>query len=73
MKKKLTISGIALALLAIPQAASAETLDLRFADQVVLRGTSSPKGAADATEQHSGAAPSGPAASGGRGGPKQGG
>jgi cell division protein FtsQ len=56
-----------------PQAAAAQTLDLRFADQVVLRGTPPPKGAADATEQRSGAAPSGHATSGGRGGPKQGG
>ncbi len=56
-----------------PEAAGADTLDLRFADQVVLRGTPSSNEAVDATGQHSGAVPSGPAASGGRGGPKQGG
>jgi len=56
-----------------PGVAGAETLDLRFADQVVLRGTPTAEAAADATEQHAGAATSGPAASGGRGGPKQGG
>jgi cell division septal protein FtsQ len=56
-----------------PEAAAAATLDLRFADQVVLRGTPSSTEAADATGKHAGAAPSGPAASGGHGGSKTGG
>ncbi len=56
-----------------PEISGAETLDLRFADQVVLRGTPASKEAADATGSHTGAAPSGSEASGGRGGPKQGG
>ena len=56
-----------------PEAAGADTLDLRFADQVVLRGTPPSNEAADATGPHAGATPSGSEASGGRGGPKQGG
>ena len=40
-----------------PEAAAAARLDLRFADQVVLRGTPSSTEAADATGKHAGAAP----------------
>ena len=57
----------------LPEATGADTLDLRFADQVVLRGTPPSNEAADATGPHAGTAPSGSEASGGRGGPKQGG
>ncbi|MFI5217660.1 MAG: cell division protein FtsQ/DivIB [Candidatus Limnocylindria bacterium] len=51
-----------------PEAAAAATLDLRFADQVVLRGTPSGNPAAGATGP--GMAASGPEASGGRVGSK---
>ncbi|MEE9607640.1 MAG: FtsQ-type POTRA domain-containing protein [Myxococcota bacterium] len=44
----------------LPQVASAATLDLRFADQAVLRGKSSPEGAAPAAVSRGGAAPSEP-------------
>jgi len=54
-----------------PEAAQAAALDLRFADQVVLRGTPPGKRAAVATGPH--AAASGPDASGGRVGSKPGG
>jgi cell division septal protein FtsQ len=54
-----------------PDAAGAATLDLRFADQVVLRGTPSGKPEAIATGPDT--ASSGSAASGGRADPKPGG
>jgi cell division septal protein FtsQ len=54
-----------------PDAATAAVLDLRFADQVVLRGTPSGKPEAIATGPR--AASSGPGASGGRADPKPGG
>jgi cell division septal protein FtsQ len=54
-----------------PDAAGAATLDLRFADQVVLRGT--PSGNPEAIATGPGTAASGTAASGGRTDPKPGG
>jgi cell division septal protein FtsQ len=54
-----------------PDAAGAATLDLRFADQVVLRGT--PSGKPEAIATGPGTAASGSAASGGRRDPKPGG
>ena len=54
-----------------PDAAAAAVLDLRFADQVVLRGTPSGKPEAIATGPHAPA--SGPGASGGRAGSQPGG
>jgi cell division protein FtsQ len=56
----------------LPEAAQAGTLDLRFADQVVLRGTPPGRGAAQATPPQGAAAASG-RASGGRDGSNQGG
>jgi cell division septal protein FtsQ len=56
-----------------PEAAQAAALDLRFADQVVLRGTPPGKEAVVATGPRKGAAASGPEASGGRVGSKPGG
>jgi POTRA domain, FtsQ-type len=56
-----------------PEAAQAATLDLRFADQVVLRGTPPGNPAAVATGPRTRAAASGPEASGGRVGSKPGG
>jgi cell division septal protein FtsQ len=53
------------------EVAEAATLDLRFADQVVLRGT--PPGNPAAVATGSGGVPSGPGASGGRLGSKPGG
>jgi len=53
-----------------PEAAQAAALDLRFADQGVLRGMPSGKEAAVATGPRTRAAASGPEASGGRGGSK---
>lgn len=55
------------------EAAQAAALDLRFADQVVLRGTPPGKEAAVATGPRASATPSGPDASGGRVGSKPGG
>jgi cell division septal protein FtsQ len=57
----------------LPEAASAGTLDLRFADQVVLRGTPPANGAAAATGPQSDAAASEPGPSGGRDGGNNGG
>jgi hypothetical protein len=56
-----------------PEVAGAGTLDLRFADQVVLRGTPPGEPAAVATGPRVSAAASGPDASGGRVGSKPGG
>jgi hypothetical protein len=56
-----------------PEAARAATLDLRFADQVVLRGTPPGNPTAVATGPRASAAASGPEASGGRVGSKPGG
>jgi cell division protein FtsQ len=54
----------------LPEAAQVATLDLRFADQVVLRGKLPAEGAAVTAPPHGGAAAPGAGASGGRGGSK---
>lgn len=55
----------------VPEAAQVATLDLRFADQVVLRGKPPASGAADTTPPHGGAAAQEPKTPGGRDGSKQ--